>query len=102
MLARVGLGAVADVPLITVPHLDDTLRVMHVFPRRVRPQFRALMDTVAVELKLAKTLRGDVASRTEPSGWRQAAREGTAGAVALTPDAGGGPPVRTPINRNAP
>jgi N-acyl-L-homoserine lactone synthetase len=69
VLARLGLGAVAGVPLIAVPHLDDSLRVMHVFPSHVGRDFREMMDTVALELKLSEALRADAASRTGPI-WR--------------------------------
>ena len=55
VLARLGLVTVADLPLITVPHLDDAVRVMHVFPSRVGPILRELMDSAAVELKLPRT-----------------------------------------------
>jgi hypothetical protein len=53
VLARLGLRAVPAVPLVAVSHLDDTLRVMHVFLSRVEPHLQELMDIVAVELKLS-------------------------------------------------
>jgi Acetyltransferase (GNAT) domain len=65
VLARLGLGTVADVPLITVPHLDDAVRVMHVFPSRVGPILRELMDSAAVELKLPRTRRTDAGNGTD-------------------------------------
>jgi N-acyl-L-homoserine lactone synthetase len=62
LLERLGLHAVAEQPLIAAPHLDDTLRVMHVFPSRARANLRELMDTVAEQLKLP-----GVASAVEPN-----------------------------------
>ena len=66
MLARLGLAAVPNLSPIAVPHLDDQLRVMHVFPSRPAPHFRALMDTMAAELKLASSQASRMTERAEP------------------------------------
>ena len=52
VLARLGLTAVPNVPLIAVPHLDDSLRVMHVFPSHPAAFLGELMDRMTVELNL--------------------------------------------------
>jgi hypothetical protein len=52
MLARLGLAAIPNLPLIAAPHLDDDLRVMYVFPSHPVPNFRELMDKMAGELQL--------------------------------------------------
>jgi len=57
VLARLGLAAVPDIPLVAVPHLDDQLRVMHVFPSRPVPQLRELMDAMAIRLDLPQRPR---------------------------------------------
>jgi N-acyl-L-homoserine lactone synthetase len=51
VLARLGLAAVPDMPLIPVPHLDDELRLMCVCPGRPAPHLRELMDSMTVALK---------------------------------------------------
>jgi hypothetical protein len=57
VLARLGLAAIPNLPLIAAPHLDDDLRVMYVFPSRPVPHFRELMDRMAVELQLPQNQR---------------------------------------------
>ncbi len=57
LLERLGLAAVPNLPPIAVPHLHDSLRVMHVFPSHPPGYLRELMDRMAVELKLAGTWR---------------------------------------------
>jgi hypothetical protein len=65
VLARLGLAAVENLPLIAAPHFDDELRLMHVFPSRSAPHFRKLMDSMAMALKLRENphVDDDQASR---------------------------------------
>jgi N-acyl-L-homoserine lactone synthetase len=58
VLARLGLSAVLDFPLIPVPHLDDRLRVMHVLPSGAPPRLRELMVIMATELKMPRAPQG--------------------------------------------
>jgi hypothetical protein len=75
VLARLGWAPFPDVPLIAVPHLDDELRVMHVFPSRPPPQVGELMDTMAVELKLpALSASADLSSYSLTDPYRETRR----------------------------
>jgi hypothetical protein len=55
VLARLGLAAVPNLPLIAVPQFDDELRLMYLCPTQLSAHFLELVDDMAVRLKLVRT-----------------------------------------------
>jgi hypothetical protein len=55
VLARLGLAAVPNLPLIGAPQFDDELRLMYVCPNRLTPHFRELVDGMECRLRLVST-----------------------------------------------
>jgi hypothetical protein len=52
VLARLGIAAAPNLPVVPVPAFDDALRVMYVFPHQPGPRLRELVDRMTLELEL--------------------------------------------------